>query len=238
MDDDDVFGRRNTGAAGLGVELPGWMRASVTFAHGFRAPTFFDLYGPTSDFYHPNPALKPERNRSREISLKSLERSPIAWRLTAYDNRIEDLITFVFPTVVNVNRARIRGVEAGAGSTAWGVRWDASLTIQHPRDEATGKRLHGRAERFATVNASRSWGSWTAGLTVHASGDRFDSPDERDGTRLPAYATADARLRYKLAPHWTAELTATNLTDKRYETAIGYEGARRGVMLSVRFDAF
>jgi len=237
-DEDDAFGRRDTGAAGLGMEVAGWLRASATFAHGFRAPTFFDLYGPTSDFYRPNPALRPEKNRSRELSLRSLERAPIGWRVTAFDNRVEDLIAFVFPTVVNVNRARIRGVEVGADGTHWGVRWQASFTAQRPRDEDTGLRLHGRAERFATVSASRSWGQWTAGLTVHASGERFDSPDERAGTRLPAYATVDARLRYKLGPHWSAELAATNLTDKRYETSVGYEGARRGVLLSLRFEAF
>ena len=57
------------------------------------------------------------------------------------------------------------------------------------------------------------------------------------GELLPR-ATEATGVRYKLATHWTAELTATNLTDKRYETAIGYEGAKRGVMLSLRFDAF
>lgn len=237
-DDDDQFGRRDTGSVGYGFAWPGWLRASATFAHGFRAPTFYDLYGPASDFYQPNPNLRPEQNRSREFSLRSLESSTIQWRATYYDNRIEDLIVFAFPTVMNVSRARIKGVEGGADATHWGIKWKASLTFQEPRDEDTGKRLHGRADRFGTFTATRTWGSWTAGLTVHASGDRYDSPDERDGTRLPGYATADARVRYQIAKQWTAEVTATNITDKRYETSIGYEGARRGVMLSVRFEAF
>ena len=47
-----------------GSDLPGGYRISATFARGFRAPTFYDLYGPTSDFYQPNAALKPERNES------------------------------------------------------------------------------------------------------------------------------------------------------------------------------
>jgi vitamin B12 transporter len=237
-DEDDQFGRRDTGSAGYGLDLPGWMRASITFAHGYRAPTFFDLYGPPSDFYQPNPALRPEKNETRELSLRALADARIQWRATAYDNRIEDLIVFVFPTVRNVSRARIRGVEGGVDLTQWGVRFNASLTLQDPVDEDTGKRLHGRATHFGALTASRTWGNWTAGLTVHASGDRYDSPDEREGTRLPGYATADARVRYTISKQWTAELTATNITDKRYETSIGYEGARRGVMLSVRFEAF
>jgi vitamin B12 transporter len=236
-DDDDAFGKRNTGAVGYGIEAAGY-RVAATFARGFRAPTFFDLYGPTSDFYQPNPDLKPERNESREVSVRSPARAALAWRVTAFDNQIEDLIAFTFPTVVNVSRARIRGVEMSAEGVAWGVRWRAALTAQRPRDESTGLRLHGRAERYGTLAATRSWGAWTAGLTVHATGDRYDSPGEAEGSRLPSRATADARVRYRWAKHWSAELAATNLTDKRYETSVGYEGARRGVMLSLRFEAF
>jgi len=236
-DDDDAFGKRNTGAVGYGIDVSGY-RVAATFARGFRAPTFFDLYGPTSDFYQPNPDLRPERNESREVSIRSAARATIAWRVTAFDNQIEDMIAFIFPTVVNVSRARIRGVEMAAEGVAWGVRWRAALTSQRPRDESTGLRLHGRAERYGTLAATRSWGAWTAGLTVHATGDRYDSPGEAEASRLPSHATVDARVRYRWAKHWSAELAATNLADKRYETSVGYDGARRAVLLTLRFEAF
>jgi len=48
----------------------------------------------------------------------------------------------------------------------------------------------------------------------------------------------DAKLRYAIDKRWTAELTATNLADKRYESAVGYDAPRRGVFLEVRFDAY
>ena len=237
FDDDEAFGEHQTGSLGYGLELAG-LRLAGTVARGFRAPTFYDLYGPTSEFYVPNPALRPEQNRSSEVSVRPARRPAINWRVVAFDNRIEDLIVYTFPTVANVNRARIRGVEVGADGTAWGIRWQVALTAQRPRDDATGLRLQGRAEEYGTASATRTWGAWTAGMTVHASGDRYDSPGESAGTRLPGYATLDARLRYKAGKQWAVEVAATNLTDRRYETSIGYEGARRGVMLSLRFDAF
>lgn len=236
-DDDDAFGRRDTGSMGYGYDLGGGYRIAATFAHGFRAPTFYDLFGPTSDFYVPNPNLEPETNRSSEYSLRSTQ-ARYAWRVTYYDNRIENLIAYVFPTVVNVDTARIKGIEASAEATWWNIRWRASLTGQRPENEATGARLQGRAEQFGTLSATRSWGAWTGSATVHASGDRYDSPDESPASRLGGYATLDARISYRYAPHWTVEVSAVNLLDKKYETSIGYEGARRGVMLSVRFDAF
>jgi vitamin B12 transporter len=237
-DDDDQFGERNTGSVGYGMGWAGVGMLSATFARGFKAPTFFDLYGPASDFFQPNPLLRPEKSESREISLRGDPVWGVRWKVTAFDNQIEDLVTYVFPTVVNVNRARIRGVEIGLQGEAWGWRWSATATGQRPRDEATGAQLQGRAERFGTAEASRRYGAWTVGFTVHATGERYDSPNQDPATLLPAYFVADARVAYRLNKFWSAELAANNLFDRKYETAIGYEGRRRGVLLSVRFDAF
>lgn len=238
-DDDESFGARNTGSVGYGLPVwEGGPRISATFGRGFRAPTFYDLYGPTSEFYVPNPLLGPEHSKSREISIRSEGPAPFRWRVTAFDNRIDGLIVYVFPTVMNVNRTRIRGVEIAAEGLAYGFRWLASATLQRPRDEATGLRLQSRAERFGTVEMSRTFGSWTAGLNVLTSGERFDSPDESAASRLSPYTVVDARLRYQATKMIAVELIATNIGDRRYETAVGYDGARRGVLLNIRFNAF
>jgi vitamin B12 transporter len=236
-DDDDAFGARNTGSVGYGFSWPGWGRLSATVGRGFRAPTFYDLYGPSSDFYQPNAQLQPEQSKSTEISLRS-EGGPIGWRATAFDNRIEDLIVYVFPTVENVKRARIKGVELAADGKLWGAHWQAAATFQRPRDDDTGLRLQGRAEQFGTFTASRTWGAWTGAFTILASGDRFDSTHEAAESRLPGYATLDARVTYRVNKFTSVELALTNLTDKRYESAVGYEGTRRTLLASVRFEAF
>lgn len=237
--DDPQFGTRTTGSVSYGMPWPGWGHLSATYGTGFRPPTFFDLYGPTSDFYRPNPNVQPERSRSAEVSLRGDPASGLRWRVTGFDNRIEDLITYVFPTVENVRRARIKGVEATLGTTWLGIDWKASVTAQRPEDEDTGKRLQGRAERFGALDATRRFGvSWSASVTVFASGERFDSADESPSSRLPGYALVDARVRYTISKRWSAELAATNLFDRKHETAVGYDAPRRGVLLTVRFEAF
>jgi vitamin B12 transporter len=157
--------------------------------------------------------------------------------VTGFDNRIEDLITYVFPTVQNVEHARIRGVEASIDAAWLGTRWHASVTAQRPRNEDTSRRLQGRAERLASVSAERSFGRWTVGASVLAVGDRYDSTNEAAATRLPSYAVVDARIRYRFEKFWSVELAATNLANKRYESAVGYDAPRQSVLLSVRFDA-
>jgi vitamin B12 transporter len=235
-DDDDQFGARDTGAASWGLVWPGAGLFTFTIGRGFRAPTFFDLYAPASDFYVPNPDLRPEESLGRELGFRSVTAGGWQWRLTAFDNRIEDLITYVYPTMQNVRRARIRGVEAAAEGSLWGLRWRGSLSAQDPRDEDTGFLLQGRAERFGRLEASWGSGSWSVSGGVTASSERYDSANEAPATRLPGYAIADASVRYAVDRSWSVEVTASNLFDKRYEHAVGYDAPRRGWLLNVRFE--
>jgi len=238
-DEDDQFGGRNTGSVSYGAPWPGVGLLTTTAARGFRAPTFFDLYAPASDFYVPNPELRPERSKSLEFGLRSAPSSPRQWRLTWFDNRIEDLITYVYPTVQNVRRARINGIEGAIESEGWGgVRMKVSATGQRPRDEDTGYMLQGRAEYFGRVEASRRWGAWSLYGGVTASAERYDSANEAPASRLPGYAIADAAVRYAAGKGWNVELTAGNLFDKRYEHAVGYDAPRRSLRFNVRFEAF
>ena len=113
-----------------------------------------------------------------------------------------------------------------------------NLTVQRARNEDTGLRLQGRAEEFGAVGAARSFGPWTVNVGVQASGPRYDSTNEAPSSRLPGYAVFDARVKYAFAKYWSAELSTTNLGDKRYENAVGYDAPRRGVFLQVSFQAF
>ena len=240
-DEDDQFGSRNTGSVSYGWDWPSVARLSGTYAKGFRAPTFFDLYGPSFEgFYVPNPNLQPEHSKSYEITLRSDPAAAAQWRLTAFDHRFENLIVYSFEqsTVLNVASARVRGLEAALEWRVWETRVRAALTAQRPRDDATGKRLQGRAQRYGTLDATRDFGSWTAGIGLLASADRFDSTNESPESRLGGYAVVDARLRYAIDKRWSVELTATNLFDRRYESAVGYDAPRRAVMLALRFESF
>lgn len=239
-DDEEQFGARNTGSASYGLDFPGWARLSATWARGFRPPTFYDLYGPAFPGAAPNPQLKPERSDSTSYTLKSDPARALQWRATYFDHRFEDLIVFSLErgTVLNVARARVRGVELEARGAWRKAAWRVAFTQQRPRDEETGLRLQGRAERFGTAEVARDWGAWSGSVALVASGERFDSASEAPASRLPSHAVVDARVRYRFAKFWSAELVAANIADKRYENVVGYDAPRRSVLLRVNFEAF
>ena len=92
------------------------IRDRLSYGEGFHAPTFNDLYYPTSAFYGGNPNLAPERSKTYEAQLRG-DHLSTRWSLSAYRTEVEDLITVVsdpvtfFSTPMNVNQARLQGLE-------------------------------------------------------------------------------------------------------------------------------
>ncbi len=236
-DRDDQFGGRTTGLVSYGLPIGDWGSLSATYGTAFRAPTFYDLYGPTSDFYVPNPALRPEQSSSIEARWRAPEFSGWNASVTYFDNQIEDLIQYVFPTVENIRSATIRGTQVEVRGVLAGFTINASGTWQDPVDDNTGKQLQGRARSFGSLDISRTWGDWGGSLTIVGTGARYDSNNEVPSSRLPGYAIVSANVRYQVAKEWSVELTAANLGNTRYTSVIGYEQPGSTVLFTVRYGA-
>ena len=241
-DDEQQFGGRTTGSVSMGSLLTQDILITGTVAEGFRAPSFNDLYY-RDPFYVGDPALRPEKSKSTEITLKSAYAGGLQWRLTGFRNRITDLISTEYRDdglyhAVNVANARIRGIEGEARATWAGVDVRATLTVQRPRDEDTGKPLTSRADQYGTLEGTYKYGAFTFGANLVASGPRYDGAAADESVHVGGYARVDARVRYTASKYWSAELSMVNVNDKRYETSRGYDAPHRGVFLNVRFDAF
>lgn len=248
-DDNEAYGRQETGGVALGHSLDRSHRVRVSYGTSFRAPTFNDLYYPLETFsfggtYAGNPDLKPEEGSSVEVGFSG--RYEIwYWDAAIYQLDVDDLIEI--ETVngdsrpVNVREARIRGIEVGTGLMVG--NWDIAtqLTLLDPRDRETDNRLRRRSHQSLRVDVDRTLGAWSFGGTVQASGYRYDDQDNED--RLPGYATLDLRAGWEFAKDWQARLTLKNVTDKQYSTALRFDGteylaAGTAGFLSVRHDFY
>ena len=217
-DHNSSFGTNDTGNLGYGFSFAQHWRATVSYGTAFKAPTFNDLYFPGFS----NPDLKPEKSRNLEASLRyEMQRGELS--LTAYENRIRDLIALDFlnaPFIFNVNKARIQGLTLAASTrlNAWHLK--GSIDIQSPRDEATDNLLVRRANRHASVNLSRNWGDWHLGTELIASSGRYN--DAANTQRLAGYAIMNAMASYQINQDFKLQARVNNLFDKEY--ALAYDG--------------
>ncbi|MEP1213387.1 MAG: TonB-dependent receptor [Marinobacter sp.] len=248
-DDNEAYGRQETGAVAFGHSFDRSHRVRVSYGTSFRAPTFNDLYYPLETFsfggsYAGNPDLEPEEGSSVEIGFSG--RYDIwYWDAAIYQLDVDDLIDLqsdggdIRP--VNVNEARIRGIEMGTGLRA--NEWDlaVNLTLMDPRDRETDNRLRRRSQQSLRVDVDKSLGAWSFGGTIQASGYRYD--DSENEERLPGYATLNLRAGWEFARDWNARLTLQNVTDKQYSTALRFDGAEyvaagTAGFLSIRHDFY
>ena len=234
-DNDSQFGGRNTGSLLWGWDFTRSLRLTASYGTAFHAPTFNELYYPNFG----NPDLKPERSRSGELGLRGTHGWG-GWSLNAYETRVNDLVAFTGPNFlpINVDRARIRGMEATAHTELAGWAVQGTLNWLDPRDESNGfdhgNLLPRRARQTARFDLDKKIGDFSVGGSYFVSGKRFD--DTENETRLGGYSLTDLRVAYALDRDWRLQFSANNIFDKRYETAAFFNQPRRNYMLTVRWQ--
>lgn len=241
-DDDTQFGGKTTGSARWGWEFTDALRLTASYGTAYRAPTFNDLYYPGFG----NPALDPENSRSFELGLRG-KHGWGGWSVNAFETRVDDLIGYdptpaserPFGQPNNIDEARIRGTEATIDTTVLGWSLQGNVTWLDPRNTSggfdDGNLLPRRSRTNARVDVDRSFGAFSVGASVVATGKRYDDPSNT--LRLGGYATTDLRVAYVLAESWTLQLNANNVFDRTYETAAFYPQPGRNWFVSLRYAA-
>ena len=230
-DDNDQFGGHTTGGIAWGLDFAEGWRVTASHATAFKAPTFNELYYPGAS----NPDLNPETSRSTELSLA---RSGDGWQVqaNAYQTRASDLIAWESSLFkpVNVEDARIRGIELTGAATLgeWNLR--GQLGWLDARNLDSGKRLARRPQRSARLDLDRDIGAWGFGVSGIAEAARWD--DTANTLRVDGYGTLDARVSWRFTPGWTLQANVVNAFDKRYETSAWYNQPGREFVLSLRWQ--
>lgn len=230
--DHDSFGGYTTGALDLAYDLLPSLTVGIGYGTAFRAPNASErfLSFPAFSFFA-NPDLDPEKSRNLEASIKARLGRSQTLALHAFENKIQDLIGTATDasfntTYVNVDKAKISGVELDyqLALAAWSLGLNGSL--QNPKNEMTGERLLRRASKSLTANLSRRIGEHRLGLNVQAVGDRddidfgsFPSQPVKNG----GYTLVNLSGELKLSPAWSLSAKVENLLDRDYVTVFGYQ---------------
>lgn len=237
-DDDSQFGGHGTGKLAWGYKLTPQWRASASAGTAFKAPSFNDLYYPLSFGFSGNPDLKPERARSAELALRH-DGGALQGGVVLFASRVTDLIAVdpSFTTVVNVNRARIRGVTLDAAWRAdvWTARGE--LTRQDAEDADTGLRLVRRARQYGSASLGVVLGPWRGGVEWVVSGERFGAASNSPASRMGGYGLVNLNASWAVTPEWTLAARLNNLANKRYELVQGYNTPGSNLFVSLAYAA-
>lgn len=232
-DDNSQFGGSNTGFAGYGFSItPAW-RVNASYGTSFVAPTFNQLYFPASAFFKGNPLLQPEHGRNTDLGVTWTEGGQTV-KLVKYDNKIRDIIVTIGITPVNFARARIEGYSLSYAGAFGPLNLNASLDSLDPRNEITGKRLPRRSASQLRLGADYAAGAWTYGGSILRVGGSFD--DAANLKPLDGYTTADVFADYAISKDWKLQAKLNNLTNRQYETVLGYNQPGRGVFVTLRYQ--
>lgn len=235
-DENQAFGDYVTGNIGWRYNFDNGISPFASFGNAFKSPTFNELYWPDTGFGGGNPNLKPEESRSFEVGLAG-DHEWLNWELRAYHTDAEQLITGWPP--VNVNKARIEGIEAEISTHYLGWQQKLSLNLLEPIDLTTGLRLQRRTDKSLAFDLSRTFADLDVGVQVLAQGNRPDVdynqfPSAR--VNVPGFVTVDLRTAYHLDQNWQLKGKLSNLLDANYQTAYGFNTADRNFFLTIHYN--
>lgn len=222
-DKNSQFGSQNTLNAALNLNISEAHALTLSYAEGFRAPSFTDLYYPDSCFpgfgcfTYANPALRPEQSKTYELQWRAELGEQTRLEAAIYRTDLRDAIVFSgIPR--NVQAVRINGFEMGLQQELFGWQSSVALSLIDPRDRDTGQQLSRRAKRTLSVDLDRPFGAFSIGagwLAVSRSYDDAATQREIDG-----FGLLNVRASWQATPSLQLGLKVDNLLDKAYARAL------------------
>lgn len=232
-DDNQQFGSENTFNGALSYQIDADNQLILSYAEGFRTPTFADLYWPFDGWYQGNPNLKPEKSRSYELQWRSQLSPTTQLEASIYRTDFRNLVAYVsdpltwIGTMENVDRARVNGFEAAVKQELYGWQGELGISIIDPRDRKSGHTLQNRARRTLTLDLDRQFGNIGVGAGFQAVSSSY--ANATNTSKLPGYGVLDLRANWQASDELGFDLKLANVLDKDYSRmTYSYGGSEYG----------
>lgn len=228
-DDNEQFGNENTFNGALSYHVNPDNQLILSYAEGFRVPTFADLYWPLYGGYQGNPDLAPEKSRSYELQWRSQLSPSTQLEASLYRTDFRDLIvsTADYSTMDNIDRARVNGFEATLKQELFGWHGDLGISIIDPRNRETGNILPNRAKRTLNMNLDRRFGDIGVGASFTAVSSSYGNG--ANTSELAGYGVLDLRASWQASSEVAFDVKLANILDKDYSRLLySYNGQEYG----------
>lgn len=214
-DDNSAFGSETTYNAGLAYRVTPALRVGASYATGFRAPTFNELYYPIAWGSGGNPDLKAETSKNTEAFIEYKGDNHLT-RVTGYYNEVDDII--VGWTPYNADEAKISGVTLTSdwqvGNYLLGVNYD----YQEANDVTGGGKsaLPNRPNHKGGAYIGYTHNSFDVKAEYQRIGGYYRSANHAN--KIDGYGLVNLSGTYRLNPHISVTSRINNLLNKGYVT--------------------
>ena len=218
-----TFGSASSPRLALIVPVVQGTTLKLLGGNAFRVPNAYELYYTDGNATQmANPALRPEKIRTRELVVE--QRLPKGWRgsVSVFDYAIADLIRQVTDPGTgllvfrNLAQVTASGLSVEAGGRLWErIDLNANLTMQRSRDEQTGADLVNSPRRIGKLQLGVPFMDERVQAGVAA---RYLSPRQtQGGNQIGTSVLFDLTLRARLgASGTTLAFSAYNLFNRPY----------------------
>jgi len=261
-DDNESYGRHNTGNISLAFPINKSIRLTTGYGTAFKAPTFNDLYypeenypaytegGPTSS-YSGNPSLQAEKSDSFDLGLKGNWNNQ-QWSINYFNTKVDNLIEYISElnvstnnyvgTMKNISNAKIKGLELSYQLDFFNWHVQSNYTWLDHKNTDTDKLLPDRSKHLFNLQLDQSIGKYSYGLSMQTASKRYI--DTHEQYSLPGYTVYNLRLNYQINKQWSIKGKINNLFDKeyaqnaRFALSQKYLASARTVLLSLKYKPF
>lgn len=254
-DSNSQFGEQVTGSLGYGYFLAAPLRMTASWGTGFQAPTFNQLYTPTTgttSITKGNPNLQPTKSQNTEVGLR-YDDGVHSGGVIYYYNNIDDQIAWATSSTVqsgktiyttqplNISRAVIQGLSLSYGGQVFGLNVNASMDYQDPQNMNTSNALAYSPYVFGSLTTEKKMDTWKVGAQMQSQGQQQSNPGQSSNATMGGYTLFNLYGDVKVYKDVSAFMRINNLFDKQYANSVNniygpYRTTGSYVFVGLRFD--
>ena len=244
-DDYSDFDSETTYNLGAAYRFTPELRVGANYATGYRAPSFTQLFGPTS--WGGNPNLSPETSDNYEafIEYDTLLQST---RLTGYNNKVENLIAsdginttdYPYGKNINIDKSKIKGITLTSDWNIDNYLFGLSYDYQKAKDDS-GKANDGNDLPIRPEHKGLAYiGYQLSDIDIRAEYQYVDDYyyNATNTIKVDSYNLANISGNYQLTPNLSMSARLNNVFNEKYVTAPGYNTDGTNFFTSLTYNWF